>query len=61
MLFIEVTEGLDHSVTLKQNSKTLFTLTYGAQVMHQLSLKGALKEFNECVMHKLDKKLKKLV
>jgi hypothetical protein len=51
MIKIHASEGLDHPVTLEQTSKTLFTVTYGAQVTHKLSLYGALKEFNECIKH----------
>ena len=51
MVLILASEGLDNSVTIEQKTKTLFTVTYGAEVFHELTLKGALKTFSECVLH----------
>jgi len=50
-ILITASKGLDHPVTLIQKTKTLFTIKYGLQEIHSLSLRGAMQEFSSCVMH----------
>ncbi len=51
MLKIEAITGFGHLVVLEQMTQTLFVVTYGKQIKHKLSLRGAMKEFKDCVHH----------
>ncbi len=51
MIKIEAITGLGCPVVIEQMTQTLFVVTYGKQITHKLSLRGAMKEFKDCVHH----------
>jgi len=50
---IAVSVGLDTPVTLTQNTKYTYTVTYGQHVVKGLAHTDAFKEFGDCVYHSM--------